>query len=75
MPMLDWNTVVFDFGVPLPMLDIDEVSAELPIEVVPIYRIEPLIADLLKPELAGPSSKTLRYLDLRRTELGSVQRA
>lgn len=45
------ETVIFDFGVPLPMLDIDEVSAQLPIETVPIYRIEPLIADLLKQDL------------------------
>lgn len=45
------ESVIFDFGVPLPMLDIDEVSAELPIEVVPIYRIEPLIAELLKQDL------------------------
>jgi len=51
------ETVVFDFGVPLPMLDIDEVSAELPIEVVPIYRIEPLIADLLKQDLSWSEFK------------------
>lgn len=51
------DTVVFDFGVPLPMLDIDEVSAELPIEVVPIYRIEPLIADLLKQDLSWSEFK------------------
>lgn len=51
------DTVIFDFGVPLPMLDIDEVSAELPIEVVPIYRIEPLIADLLKQDLSWSEFK------------------
>lgn len=51
------DTVIFDFGVPLPMLDIDEVSAELPIEVVPIYRIEPLIADLLKQDLTWSEFK------------------
>jgi hypothetical protein len=51
------DTVVFDFGLPLPMLDIDEVSAELPIEVVPIYRIEPLIADLLKQDLTWTEFK------------------
>jgi hypothetical protein len=51
------GTVVFDFGIPLPMLGIDEVSAELPIEVVPIYRIEPLIADLLKQDLAWAEFK------------------
>jgi uncharacterized protein len=42
------EAAVFDFGIPLPMLDIEEVRSELPIEVVPIFRIEPLIADLLK---------------------------
>lgn len=51
------DTVVFDFGMPLPQLDIDEVSAELPIEIVPIYRIEPLIADLLKQDLAWAEFK------------------
>ena len=45
------TSIVFDFGIPLPMLDIDEVSRELPVDVVPIYRIEPLIADLLKTDL------------------------
>lgn len=51
------DTVIFDFGVPLPMLDIDEVSAQLPIETVPIYRIEPLIADLLKQDLSWAEFK------------------
>ena len=45
------DSIVFDFGIPLPMLDVDEVSRELPVEVVPIFRIEPLIADLLKTDL------------------------
>ncbi|MCO5222881.1 MAG: amidohydrolase family protein [Thermomicrobiales bacterium] len=51
------DTVIFDFGVPLPMLDIDEVNADLPIEIVPIYRIEPLIADLLKQDLSWSEFK------------------
>jgi len=51
------ETVIFDFGVPLPMLDIQEVDADLPIEVVPIYRIEPLIADLLKRDLSWSEFK------------------
>lgn len=51
------EAVVFDFGVPLPMLDVDEVKAELPIEVVPIFRIEPLIADLLKTDLGWEEFK------------------
>ncbi|MBX3071329.1 MAG: amidohydrolase family protein [Thermomicrobiales bacterium] len=45
------TSIVFDFGIPLPILDIGEVSGQLPIDVVPIYRIEPLIADLLKTDL------------------------
>jgi hypothetical protein len=45
------TSIVFDFGIPLPILDIGEVSSQLPIDVVPIYRIEPLIADLLKTDL------------------------
>jgi hypothetical protein len=51
------ETVIFDFGVPLPMLDIQEVDADLPIEVVPIYRIEPLIANLLKQDLTWSEFK------------------
>ena len=51
------ETVIFDFGVPLPMLDIDEVNADLPIETVPIFRIEPLIADLLKQDLTWSEFK------------------
>ena len=54
--------VIFDFGVPLPMLDVDEVSAELPVEVVPVFRIEPLIADLLKTDI-GWSEFKRRYDD------------
>lgn len=45
------TTLVTDFGIPLPMLDIDAVKAELPVEIVPIFRIEPLIADLLKMDI------------------------
>ncbi len=51
------ESVIFDFGVPLPMLDIDEVNADLPIEVIPIYRIEPLIADLLRQDLSWDEFK------------------
>jgi len=51
------ESVIFDFGVPLPMLDIQEVDADLPIEIVPIYRIEPLIADLLKQDLSWSEFK------------------
>ena len=51
------ETLVFDFGVPLPMLDVDQVKAELPVEVVPVFRIEPLIADLLKTDIGWAEFK------------------
>lgn len=44
------SAIVFDFGVPLPQLDVAEVTAQLPVTVAPIFRIEPLIADLLKTD-------------------------
>lgn len=44
------NAIVFDFGVPLPQLDVAEVKGQLPVTVAPIFRIEPLIADLLKTD-------------------------
>jgi uncharacterized protein len=56
------KALVFDFGVPLPMLDIAAVKAELPIEVVPIFRIEPLIAELLKTDIGWAEFKR-RYDD------------
>jgi uncharacterized protein len=51
------EALVFDFGVPLPMLDVDAVKAELPVEVIPIFRIEPLIADLLKTDIGWAEFK------------------
>jgi uncharacterized protein len=45
------DTVVMDFGYPVPNLPLDEVRAELPAGVVPVYRIEPLIVALLKQDL------------------------
>jgi hypothetical protein len=56
------TTVMFDFGMPVPVLDKHAVKAELPIEVAPIFRIEPLIADLLKEEI-GWSEFRRRYDD------------
>ena len=41
------TTLVSDFGVPLPMLDVADFKAEIAAKVIPIYRIEPLIAELL----------------------------
>jgi predicted TIM-barrel fold metal-dependent hydrolase len=56
------DTVVFDFGIPLPILDIAEVRSELPVEVIPVFRIEPLIADLLKTDI-GWAEFQRRYED------------
>jgi uncharacterized protein len=56
------TSVVMDFGVPLPMLDVAEVKSELPVDVVPIVRIEPLIADLLKTDVGWAEFKR-RYDD------------
>ena len=45
------DTLVVDFGIPLPMLDVEAVRSELPVEIVPVFRIEPLIAELLKTDI------------------------
>jgi predicted TIM-barrel fold metal-dependent hydrolase len=62
------ETAVFDFGIPLPMLDVDEVRSQLPVEVVPVFRIEPLIADLLRTEI-GWAEFRQRYDDAVATAL------
>ena len=49
--------IVFDFGVPLPILPMAEVKAELPIDITPVFRIEPLIAQLLKTDLGWAEFK------------------
>jgi predicted TIM-barrel fold metal-dependent hydrolase len=54
------TTLMFDFGFPMPQLDVAEVTSELPVEVVPIFRIEPLIAELLKTDI-GWSEFRLKY--------------
>ena len=41
------DTLVMDFGYPVPNLELDAVRAELPVDIAPIYRIEPLIVELL----------------------------
>ncbi len=56
------DTLVFDFGIPLPMLDVAAVRSELPVEVVPVFRIEPLIAELLKTDI-GWAEFQRRYDD------------
>ena len=42
------TTLVTDFGYPQPAVDVDAFRAEIPAEVVPVYRIEPLIVELLE---------------------------
>ena len=51
------ESLVFDFGVPLPILPMEEVKAELPVEVIPVFRIEPLIAQLLKTDIGWSEFK------------------
>lgn len=41
------ESVVMDFGYPVPNLALEAVRDELPVEIVPIFRIEPLIVSLL----------------------------
>ena len=45
------TTLVFDFGYPRPPLDPSRVKEEVPAEVVPLYRIEPLIVELLEQDI------------------------
>lgn len=51
------TALVTDFGVPLPMLDVAAVRAEMPVEIVPVFRIEPLIADLLRTDIGWAEFK------------------
>jgi uncharacterized protein len=44
--------IVFDDGYPLPQVPMAEVREQIPVSCKPIYRIEPLIVDLLKQELS-----------------------
>jgi hypothetical protein len=42
------TTLVTDFGYPQPPISIPRFVEDIPVDVIPIYRIEPLIADLLE---------------------------
>ncbi|HMM43135.1 MAG TPA: amidohydrolase family protein [Thermomicrobiales bacterium] len=42
---------VVDFGYPQPAIEIEPFRAQIPIEIVPIYRIEPLIVELLASDI------------------------
>lgn len=45
------TTLVFDFGYPQPPVDEAATRAELPVEIVPVFRIEPLIVQLLASDI------------------------
>lgn len=45
------TALVTDFGYPKPLLDRAQFTADMPVEVVAIYRVEPLIAELLKEDI------------------------
>ena len=44
--------IIFDDGYPLPQIPMDTVREQFPVSCQPIYRIEPLIVDLLKQDLS-----------------------
>lgn len=54
------ETLVFDFGYPVPNIALEAVREELPVEIVPILRIEPLIAGLLATDIGWAEFKA-RY--------------
>jgi hypothetical protein len=45
------TALVVDFGYPKPPLDKTRFAEEMPVQVVPIFRIEPLIAELLQVDI------------------------
>ncbi len=51
------TTLVTDFGYPQPPVGVAEFTADAGVEVVPVFRIEPLIAQLLKTELGWAEFK------------------
>jgi hypothetical protein len=46
--------IVFDDGYPLPQIPMDKVREEIPVSCQPIFRIEPLIVELLEQDLSWP---------------------
>ena len=54
------TTLVADFGYPLPAVDVAAFKAETATQVIPIYRIEPLIVELLAADI-GWSEFKQRY--------------
>jgi uncharacterized protein len=53
------TTLVTDFGYPRPPITVAQFTKEIPAEVVPIYRIEPLIVDLLASDCGWQEFKRL----------------
>jgi hypothetical protein len=45
------TTLVTDFGYPQPPIAVSDFASEIPAEVVPIYRIEPLIVQLFDADI------------------------
>lgn len=46
------NGLVVDFGYPVnPQIEVPHFAEDMPVEVVPLFRIEPLIAQLLKEDI------------------------
>ena len=61
--------LVVDFGYPRPPLGVAEFQTNMPVPVVPIYRIEPLIVELLESR-AGWDEFRRRYDEAIATALG-----
>jgi hypothetical protein len=48
------TTLITDFGYPQPPIAVDSFVADMPATVVPVFRIEPLIVELLQAPLGWP---------------------
>lgn len=53
------TTLVADFGYPQPPVDLTQFRQDVGVEVVPVFRIEPLIAHLLKSEVGWAEFRRL----------------
>src|SRR5215216_7360412 len=51
--------IIFDDGYPLPQIPMDQVREQLPVICQPIFRIEPLIVDLLKQDISWTEFRQL----------------
>jgi hypothetical protein len=51
--------IIFDDGYPLPQIPMDKVREQLPVACQPIFRIEPLIVDLLKQDISWTEFRQL----------------